>query len=61
MLAGDLTGDGLVDAADVDQLCANLRAGTEDPANDLNGDGVFTESDLNYLVETTPETLSLVR
>ena len=50
-LAGDVTADGVVDAADVDQLCANLRAGSQEPSNDLNEDGVFTEDDLNLLVE----------
>jgi uncharacterized protein (TIGR03790 family) len=45
-VAGDLNGDGVVDAADIDFLAGHLG----DPAYDLNGDGNSDSDDITYLV-----------
>lgn len=47
-LAGDLNGDGQVDAGDIDHLCA--RMGLADPAADLDRDGTVSRQDLEILV-----------
>ncbi len=49
-LPGDLNGDGVVDATDVDQLCAALAANSTDPRYDLNGDGSVGAADGEELV-----------
>ncbi len=49
-LPGDLNGDGIVDAADVNQLCAALAASSTDPIYDLNNDGSLDAADGEELV-----------
>ncbi|MFO0837042.1 MAG: hypothetical protein U1D55_00825 [Phycisphaerae bacterium] len=44
---GDLTGDGIVDEADLGVLLGDFRVG---PAGDLNGDGITDEADLGILL-----------
>ena len=44
--SGDWDGDGLVEAADIDELFANLG----DPAYDLDGDGDADSDDVDYLI-----------
>ena len=56
--AGDLTGDGMVDCADVAVVRASLnkRAGQAgfDPRADVNGDGVVNIRDLNFILQRVP-------
>ena len=56
--AGDLTGDGMVDCADVAVVRASLnkRAGQAgfDPRADVNGDGVVNIRDLNFILQRIP-------
>jgi hypothetical protein len=46
---GDVTGDGLVNAADIDRVCAAIRSGNE--SLDLNGDQVTDHADIAYLLQ----------
>ncbi|MCA9213621.1 MAG: lamin tail domain-containing protein [Planctomycetales bacterium] len=48
LLLGDLTGDSIVDAADIDRLCQNLQTG--DAMFDLNRDGLVSLADHDFLV-----------
>ncbi|WP_428389889.1 serine hydrolase [Mucisphaera sp.] len=48
--AGDLDGDGLVDAIDINLISAALRSGSTGPAFDLNGSGRVDELDRAFLV-----------
>ena len=51
-LPGDFNGDGEITAADIDQLSAEVLAGTNGAAFDLTGDGVVDNADrLNWIVE----------
>ncbi len=50
--AGDLTGDGLVDEADVRRMAAVFM--TDDPVADLNGDGTVNFADLALLRSMVP-------
>jgi hypothetical protein len=45
---GDLTTDGRVDGADLQQLCVGIRA--RDPATDVTGDGITDYTDLSFMV-----------
>ncbi len=45
----DLTGDGQINAGDIERLMSLI--GTDDPAADLDGDGVVTAADLALLVQ----------
>ena len=47
---GDLNGDGVVSAADIDQLAAAISGGNSDGRFDLNEDGQVNEQDREYLV-----------
>lgn len=49
-LRGDFTGDGVVDARDVDQLAADVRAGLVGDFYDLTGDGRSTRADVDALI-----------
>ena len=49
---GDLTGEGVVDAADIDVLCSAIRANNRPEGFDLNGDLLVDVDDMFYLVET---------
>ena len=49
---GDVTGDGKVDAADIDGVQAAVLAGSSDPVYDLNGDGAVDSADADHLVES---------
>ena len=46
--AFDLTGDGTIDAADIDQLCRNTSV--EGASGDFNGDGTIDLADVDFLV-----------
>ena len=50
--AGDLNGDGDLNAADIDMLTAALRAGSTDMQFDLDGSLAVDNGDVTYLVET---------
>jgi hypothetical protein len=50
-LAGDVTGDGAVDVADVDALCQALRRDPPDVSMDLNQDRVLNHLDHERLIE----------
>ncbi len=49
---GDLTGDGLVNAEDIDSLCAAKLLGVGNPRYDLNADGRVNQNDLDFLIGT---------
>jgi hypothetical protein len=49
-MIGDFNGDALVDAGDIDQLTAAIRAGSSDPDFDLDGSGVVDAGDLDAMV-----------
>lgn len=48
--SGDFNGNGVLDAEDIDLLTAEVNSGTNDPAYDLDGDGVVAESDRDVWV-----------
>ncbi len=50
-LIGDLTDDRLVNVDDVDALCEGLKAASNDPRFDLDGNGTVTFDDHQYLIE----------
>ncbi len=47
---GDLDGDGVLGGSDIDLLYAAIRAGSQDPAFDLNGDQSVDRGDTDFLV-----------
>lgn len=49
-LAGDLNGDGLVSAEDIDLIRAALRDETSDARFDLNNDDLVSQADFQFLV-----------
>jgi hypothetical protein len=49
---GDVTGDGLVNAADIDAVHAAINAGSTNPAFDLDGNSMVNAADATYLIET---------
>ena len=49
-LRGDFGGDGSVDATDIDQLQAEIRALTHSPNFDLTNDGMVNQDDVDELV-----------
>ncbi len=49
-LPGDLNGDAVVDAADIDMLTHALRTGSEDPMFDLDNDGILDDQDTDFLI-----------
>jgi hypothetical protein len=51
-LAGDVNGDGVLDAADIDAEAAAIRAGSTDTKYDLDANGSVTGADHTYLVHT---------
>ena len=55
-LPGDFTGDGVLDALDVDLLSAAVRSGAISPEWDLNADGSLTMRDLDYWIAELAET-----
>src|SRR5690606_36507288 len=55
-LAGDLTGDGRLDAADVDLLCQQVQSDPPEWSMDLNGDQVIDLLDHQVLVEQLLQT-----
>ena len=57
-LEGDLSGDGVVDAIDVDLLFAALASDSTDLQYDLDGDGSVAASDRNYMVLSILDTRS---
>jgi hypothetical protein len=46
---GDVSGDGVVDARDIDQLCIAISLGGN-PIFDLNSDGSVNKGDFDYLI-----------
>ncbi len=48
-LTGDFNGDGVSDCSDVDALANNIASGANDPAFDLNADGLVNLIDLEML------------
>jgi hypothetical protein len=57
-LPGDFNGDGIVEFADIDQLCSAIRQGVNDPTLDLNADQVTDAADLNVLIQDILKTSS---
>jgi hypothetical protein len=51
-LPGDVTGDGLVNAEDIDDVCTAAGFGGDNPRYDLNRDGFVNQADVDYLVGT---------
>ncbi|MFC1759297.1 lamin tail domain-containing protein, partial [Planctomycetota bacterium] len=51
---GDVNGDQIVDALDIDQLCVAINFGGN-PTFDLNSDGEVNAADLSFLIETVLE------
>ncbi|QDU71552.1 hypothetical protein [Mucisphaera calidilacus] len=49
-LPGDLNQDDEVDASDIDLLVAGIRAGSPDPAFDLDDSGVVDSDDLSFMI-----------
>ena len=56
-VAGDLTGDGLANAADIDRLFDAVRAGTAVTYYDLDVSGTVDQADVTFLMETYLGTL----
>lgn len=48
-IVGDVSGDGLVDDTDIDQICLALSFGAG-PEFDINADGVVNENDVSFLI-----------
>ncbi|MEM7311654.1 MAG: lamin tail domain-containing protein, partial [Planctomycetota bacterium] len=57
LVAGDLTGDGILDGSDIDALFDAVAAGTFADELDLNGDTAVNEDDVTYLVESLMNSL----
>ena len=53
MVAGDLDGNSIVDAMDIDLLTSRIREGSMDAMFDVNMDGSVNQSDVTSLVEDT--------
>ena len=53
---GDANLDGLVDASDIDAICAALHANRTDHRFDMNGDSNVDRADINAIVEDVFET-----
>jgi hypothetical protein len=53
---GDFNDNGKLDSDDIDALSAVVRAGTNDPAFNLNGDGLVDSEDRRVWVEEISET-----
>ena len=54
---GDFNEDGLVDAADMDLLSTEVRAGTHDTLYDVTGDGLVDAADREFWVEDIKGTI----
>ena len=55
-IPGDLTGDDLVNAADIDAIYAALRLVSSDETFDLNEDGEVNDEDVDFLIEDILDT-----
>jgi T5SS/PEP-CTERM-associated repeat protein len=55
-VSGDLDGNGVLDAADINLLSAGIRGGSSDPAYDLNGDGSVNSDDRTFWVSDLKNT-----
>jgi hypothetical protein len=53
---GDLTGDGKIDAMDIDAIAAAVRTVSNDTKFDVNGDGQINDTDRRAYVRTTVRT-----
>jgi len=56
LIPGDVNGDQVVDALDIDAVYAAVAAGSEDPVYDLNQDELVDDDDATYLVEEILQT-----
>jgi hypothetical protein len=56
LVLGDLTGDGIVDAHDIDLLAASVASGTTIQAMDLDDNAVVDAGDVLFLVESVLDT-----
>lgn len=57
-MPGDVDRNGLIDAADIDLLCASILNSDHDLAIDLNDDGLLDSQDVDYLVEQILNTVA---
>jgi hypothetical protein len=55
-IEGDFNGNGVLDAADIDQLSAQVRAATNDPLFDLNTDSLVDDLDRHAWVRDLKQT-----
>jgi hypothetical protein len=51
LLRGDVDQNGTIDAADIDQIFADIAASTNSPVNDIDGSGTVDSDDVVELVE----------
>jgi len=56
LMMADFNADQAVDAFDIDLLAAEVRSGGSDLAFDLTQDGVVSDSDIDYIVESLLQT-----
>jgi hypothetical protein len=55
-VSGDFNGNGILDAADIDQLSEQVRAATNDPLYDLNADALVNDLDRQVWVHDLKQT-----
>jgi hypothetical protein len=56
VLAGDFSGDGVLDASDVNVLGQQIAAATNDASHDLTGDSLVNSDDLGFWVKDVKKT-----
>ncbi len=56
LMMADFNADQAVDAFDIDLLAAEVRSGGSDLAFDLTQDGLVSNSDMDYIVESLLQT-----
>ena len=56
LIPGDVNGDHVVDALDIDAVYAAVAAGSKDPIYDVNNDELVNDDDATYLVEEILQT-----
>jgi hypothetical protein len=55
-IEGDFNGNGILDAADIDQLSKQVRTSTNDPIYDLNADAVVNDLDRQVWIHDLKQT-----
>jgi hypothetical protein len=55
-IEGDFNGNGVLDAADIDQLSAESRVTTSDPLYDLNADSLVNDLDRQFWIHNLKQT-----